>query len=215
MEHAALSPYDLFWQAGPVVKGVVLLLIAASMWCWVVILDTMISVVRLNRAVRAAQRGDARRSRLLAPVAEAGEAVAGVVYPSETHGTAKIRIETAMRHKAAELIESAEGGLPTLAVIASSAPFIGLFGTVWGIMTSFIGIAASKDTSLAVVAPGIAEALAATAIGLVAAIPAAIAYNRLGAALTKTGRRIGRLLDAEANTLAGRTTQAISAQPAE
>ena len=73
-----------------------------------------------------------------------------------------------------------KGALPNLAVISSVAPFIGLFGTVWGIMTAFSGIAQSQDTSLAVVAPGIAEALAATAYGLAAAIPASVGYNRIG-----------------------------------
>ena len=94
---------------------------------------------------------------------------------------------------------SAEGGLPNLAVISSVAPFIGLFGTVWGIMTSFVGIAAAKDTSLAVVAPGIAEALAATAYGLAAAIPASIGYNRIGAAFSRARRQ--RLV-ASASTIA-------------
>ena len=82
----------------------------------------------------------------------------------------------------------AEGGLSNLAVIASAAPFVGLFGTVWGIMSSFASIAGANDTSLAVVAPGIAEALAATAYGLAAAIPAAVGYNRIGAAFARLGR---------------------------
>ncbi|MFZ4806085.1 MAG: MotA/TolQ/ExbB proton channel family protein [Hyphomicrobiaceae bacterium] len=202
MDQMAITPLGLFWQAGPIVKGVIVLLLAASVWGWVIILDIWISVLRLNRATAAAARGDTRRVRLLSAIGAAGETAATVRYPSDSYADVKTRIETAMRHKAAELLEGAEGGLPTLAVIASSAPFVGLFGTVWGIMTSFIGIAASKDTSLAVVAPGIAEALAATAIGLVAAIPAAIAYNRLGAALSRAGRRIGRLIDGEAARLA-------------
>jgi biopolymer transport protein ExbB/TolQ len=88
--------------------------------------------------------------------------------------------------------------LPNLAVIASVAPFIGLFGTVYGIMTSFANIAEAKDTSLAVVAPGIAEALAATAWGLAAAIPAVVAYNRLGAALARAGQKLGHRIDERA-----------------
>jgi biopolymer transport protein ExbB/TolQ len=80
--------------------------------------------------------------------------------------------------------------LPFLATIGSAAPFIGLFGTVWGIMRSFMGIAATNDTSLAVVAPGIAEALLATGIGLVAAIPAVIAYNKLATALGRLAQRL-------------------------
>jgi biopolymer transport protein ExbB/TolQ len=95
----------------------------------------------------------------------------------------------------------AEGGLSNLAVIASVAPFVGLFGTVWGIMTAFAGIAEAKDTSLAVVAPGIAEALAATAYGLAAAIPAAFAYNRFVASFTKLGQDLSDLIEQHAVTL--------------
>ena len=97
-----------------------------------------------------------------------------------------------MGREARTLVARAEGGLPNLAIVSSVAPFVGLFGTVWGIMTSFAGIAEAQDTSLAVVAPGIAEALAATAYGLAAAIPATIGYNRIGAAF---GRVAAQLAD--------------------
>ena len=100
------------------------------------------------------------------------------------------RIEQAMRETAAGHLRRVEPGLPLLATIGSTAPFIGLLGTVWGIMHSFAGIAASNDTSLAVVAPGIAEALFATAIGLVAAIPAVMAYNKLATDLGRLGQRL-------------------------
>ena len=95
-----------------------------------------------------------------------------------------------MTRSGLDLLASAEGGLANLAVISSVAPFVGLFGTVWGIMASFVGIAAAKDTSLGVVAPGIAEALAATAYGLAAAIPASIGYNRLGAGFSRLGQQM-------------------------
>ena len=88
-----------------------------------------------------------------------------------------------------------ETHLPFLATLGSAAPFIGLFGTVWGIMRSFAGIAAANNTSLAVVAPGIAEALFATAIGLFAAIPAVIAYNRLTHGLDRLEAKLGRFAD--------------------
>ena len=110
-----------------------------------------------------------------------------------------------MRRRAREIIDREQAGLANLAVISSVAPFVGLLGTVWGIMTSFIGIAAAKDTSLAVVAPGIAEALAATAVGLAAAIPAAFAYNRLAAAFSAAGRRILNLTEQQAYRLGART----------
>jgi biopolymer transport protein ExbB/TolQ len=99
-------------------------------------------------------------------------------------------------HRAAQtLLARLEGSLPNLAVISSVAPFIGLFGTVWGIMISFSSIAESADTSLAVVAPGIAEALAATAVGLAAAIPATIGYNRLGSSLARAGQQLQQIVD--------------------
>jgi biopolymer transport protein ExbB/TolQ len=106
-----------------------------------------------------------------------------------------------MRRAAQTLLTRIEGGLPNLAVISSVAPFIGLFGTVWGIMASFFAIAEAKDTSLAVVAPGIAEALAATAIGLAAAIPATVAYNRLGASLARAGQQLQHLIEEDAVTI--------------
>ena len=108
----------------------------------------------------------------------------------ETVSERRARVTEKLMRGHIEVLMKAEGGLANLAVISSVAPFIGLFGTVWGIMASFVGIAAARDTSLAVVAPGIAEALAATAYGLAAAIPASIAYNRLGAAFTNIGQRM-------------------------
>jgi biopolymer transport protein ExbB/TolQ len=92
-----------------------------------------------------------------------------------------------------------------LAVVSSVAPFIGLFGTVWGIMNSFVGIAASKDTSLAVVAPGIAEALVVTALGLVAAIPASFAYNRFASVFSSLNRRLSRAIDDHVDMLTHKT----------
>ena len=176
----AIDPVELFHQAGPVVKGVIVLLIALSLWCWAIIANASLGLLRLKRMIRdlAATPTSGRA----ATVWQAATDEAVITYPDEGLGDRRARIQAAMRRQAQAQIERAQGGLANLAVIASVAPFIGLFGTVWGIMTSFIGIAAAKDTSLAVVAPGIAEALGATAIGLAAAIPAAFAYNRLAAA---------------------------------
>ena len=106
-----------------------------------------------------------------------------------------------MRRVAQALLGRLDSGLPSLAVISSVAPFIGLFGTVWGIMTSFASIADANDTSLAVVAPGIAEALAATAIGLAAAIPASIGYNRLASAIGRVAQSLDHLIDEKAVAL--------------
>jgi biopolymer transport protein ExbB/TolQ len=109
---------------------------------------------------------------------------------SESRFERRTRIERAMRTAMIDELKRLEKGLTLLATIGSTAPFIGLFGTVWGIMNSFTAIAASKDTSLAVVAPGIAEALFATAIGLVAAIPAVMAYNKLSGSLSAIAHRL-------------------------
>lgn len=117
-----------------------------------------------------------------------------------------------MTRAARDLILKAEAGLPNLAIVSSVAPFVGLFGTVWGIMTSFAGIAEARDTSLAVVAPGIAEALAATAWGLAAAIPASIGYNRIGALFNRTAIALDDFVQAEAERLIGADLERASAR---
>jgi biopolymer transport protein ExbB/TolQ len=180
------SMLGLFMAADWVVKGVMLLLALASIACWAVILDKVARIIRLRRAAArfgAAVAGgslkaeDASATRLLAAALREWRDT----DVNETRADRRTRIELALRGEIASLLEQARGGMTVLATTASAAPFIGLFGTVWGIMNAFFGIARAQDTSLAVVAPGIAEALFATAIGLAAAIPAVIAYNKLGA----------------------------------
>jgi biopolymer transport protein TolQ len=107
----------------------------------------------------------------------------------------QMRLERVMNIEISREVERLERGLLVLATVGSASPFIGLFGTVWGIMTSFQSIAASKNTSLAVVAPGIAEALFATAIGLVAAIPATIFYNKFSSEVNKQAQRLELFAD--------------------
>ena len=203
MPTTQLSVMDLFIHAGPVVKGVFLLLGLASIWCWAIILRCLLGVIALRRAVGRAERGAS--SDLVGHVVTAGESEAAHAFAGEPAAERRARIGAAMRRRAREIIDREQAGLANLAVISSVAPFVGLLGTVWGIMTSFIGIAAAKDTSLAVVAPGIAEALAATAVGLAAAIPAAFAYNRLAAAFSAAGRRILNLTEQQAYRLGART----------
>ena len=123
-------------------------------------------------------------------------------------GEVRDRLEQAMRGAMKRELKGIEKGLPFLATLGSAAPFIGLFGTVWGIMNSFTAIAQSKDTSLAVVAPGIAEALFATAVGLAAAIPAVIAYNQFTVALGRASDKIGPALAGLARSLARRGVEA-------
>ncbi len=189
-----LSPLALFLMADPVVKGVMLALALASIACWTVIFEKVGALRRLRREARAlaaAATGDRLPIEAVAARAGLTAAALGAGVPEwrlgqggrETDGEYRGRLEGVMRKAVADALAPAAAGLPLLATTGSVAPFVGLFGTVWGIMNSFSGIAASNDTSLAVVAPGIAEALFATAIGLVAAIPAVIAYNRLSVAL--------------------------------
>jgi biopolymer transport protein ExbB/TolQ len=192
---AFFSPIELFVHAGPVAKGVILLLIAASVWCWVLIIEGVLSVMRLNKAIRLTRnRTQNRSSQMLFGVIEAGRAAAALTLEGETAGEARARVAEAMSRAAQTLLARIEGGLPNLAVISAVAPFVGLFGTVWGIMVSFMGIAGAQDTSLAVVAPGIAQALAATAIGLAAAIPATVGYNRIGAALARASQGLQHVI---------------------
>ncbi|ACB95766.1 MotA/TolQ/ExbB proton channel family protein [Beijerinckia indica] len=205
METLSISPLSLFEQAGPVGKAVMAILLLASVWCWVLIIEALVSVSRLKKAVRLARSGGIHP--LVAPLLDAGQKAAATTIPGESVGEARIRIAEAMHRAAQTIMKKTEGGLPNLAVISSVAPFVGLFGTVWGIMTSFTGIAASKDTSLAVVAPGIAEALAATAYGLAAAIPATLGYNRIGAMLAGLGQTLSHLVEERAVMLISRSSQ--------
>jgi biopolymer transport protein ExbB/TolQ len=190
---SSLTPLGLFLQAGPVAKAVFLLLLAASIWCWVLIIEGLWGIRRLKKAINEA-RADGRHSGLLSPIIESGRQAATVAISGETAGESRTRVADCMHREAQALLARIEGGLPNLAVISSVAPFIGLFGTVWGIMVSFSSIGEAKDTSLAVVAPGIAAALAATAIGLAAAIPATVGYNRLGASLARASQQLHDLI---------------------
>ena len=200
---ATLSIVKLFMNADPVVKGVLLLLLAASVWSWAVIIDKL---WRLGAASRAAREHEVRAAAARSPqelsaterrdpaglIISAGlvESTAEPRPQPETAGERRERIERAMRLALNAELRRLEQRLPFLATLGSAAPFIGLFGTVWGIMRSFEGIAAAQNTSLAVVAPGIAEALFATAMGLAAAIPAVVAYNKITVDL---GRFAGRM----------------------
>ena len=199
MTQISLSPLGLFEQAGPVGKAIMLLLFFASIWCWVLMLEAWIGARRLRRAVALARGGEA--APLVAAILRAGDEAAGIQVAAETHADRRWRIGEGMTRTARALLLRAEKSLPSLAVISSSAPFIGLFGTVWGIMSAFGGIAEANDTSLAVVAPGIAEALAATAFGLAAAIPAAIGYNQLSALFSHVSADLDCLVQERADRL--------------
>jgi len=178
----------LFLQADPIVKGVMILLVIASIACWTVVFEKIVRLAAARRQAKAFEtmvRSGGTLDTTLKGIA--GHVVQAAIEAwrdqdsSETRAERRERIERAMRGALGLEMKRLRTGLSLLATSGSTAPFVGLFGTVWGIMNSFSSIARSQDTSLAVVAPGIAEALFATAIGLVVAIPAVMAYNKLTA----------------------------------
>jgi biopolymer transport protein TolQ len=194
-----LSLLGLFLQADPIVKGVIVLLICASIACWAIVFDKVVRLVRVGRDVgrfEAAAKFDAGLVGANPKDGLSGAILVAGVREWHDHGDGESRaerrerIERAMRSAMVGEIKRLESGLAYLATVGSTAPFVGLFGTVWGIMNSFTAIAQSHDTSLAVVAPGIAEALFATALGLVAAIPAVVAYNKFATALSGLAQRL-------------------------
>jgi len=192
-----LSMWALFARATFVVKLVMLVLILASFWAWAIIIQKLISYRRARREADAFDQRFWSGEPLDGLFEEIGpdpegpsERVfaAGMTEWQRSHRTdgaliagATARIDRSMDVAIAKESEGLQSGLQVLATVGSTAPFIGLFGTVWGIMHAFVAIAAQQDTSLVVVAPGIAEALLATALGLLAAIPAVIFYNKLSA----------------------------------
>ncbi|GEP10673.1 MotA/TolQ/ExbB proton channel family protein [Methylobacterium gnaphalii] len=176
----------LFLQADPIVKGVMIVLVIASIACWTVVFEKIVRLARarsqakaFNNQVQTGGSLDANEKGISGHIVQAGLEAWRDQDPTESRAERRDRIERAMRAALNLEVKRLQTGLPLLATSGSTAPFIGLFGTVWGIMNSFSSIAKSQDTSLAVVAPGIAEALFATAIGLVVAIPAVMAYNKL------------------------------------
>jgi biopolymer transport protein TolQ len=193
------SMLGLFLQADPIVKGVMLLLAAASVVCWAIIIDKVLRVAGLRRETQRLEALAAAEA--LTDVAAGDHLSASVLAAGrrewrdrtdagESRAEYRERLERAMRAAVAAELRRIDPGLPFLATVGSAAPFVGLFGTVWGIMNSFTAIAQSNDTSLAVVAPGIAEALFATALGLAAAIPAVVAYNKLAVAMGRAAQRL-------------------------
>ncbi|ABS68289.1 protein TolQ [Xanthobacter versatilis] len=203
---ADISFLGLFLQAHFVVKLVMIGLITSSIWVWAIIIDKWMLFSRNKREMDRFEQvfwsGQSLEDlyRTLAGRSNQGMAAIFVAAMREWkrtyEGSARSfaglnqRLDKVMNVTIAREVERLESRLLVLATVGSAGPFIGLFGTVWGIMTSFQSIAASKNTSLAVVAPGIAEALFATAMGLIAAIPATIFYNKF---ISQTGRQAQRL----------------------
>ncbi len=205
---ASLSLITLFLNAHIVVKCVMLGLGFASIWSWAIIVDKVLLFGRVRRQIDRFEKvfwsgqslEDLYRSLSSRPASAMAALFVAAMREWKRSFEAgarspiglQMRIDRVLDVTIARESERLESRLLFLATVGSAGPFIGLFGTVWGIMTSFQAIAASKNTSLAVVAPGIAEALMATALGLIAAIPAVIAYNKLASSAGKiTGRLEG------------------------
>ncbi len=193
-----LSPLAMFMDADTVVKSVMLGLLLASFLAWGIWIAKLVQIALANRQLTRAYRAlDAAATlqanlTLASPMAEIVSAARTEVETSSDLDAAGIkeRVASALTRIEAGAARRAQSGVAILGSIGATAPFIGLFGTVWGIMNSFIGIAESGTTNLSVVAPGIAEALLATAIGLVAAIPAVLFYNHLSRVLAAHRARL-------------------------
>ncbi len=203
-----LSLVGLFLQADIVVKLVMLLLLLASVWVWAIVFDKIFALRRVNREADAFEDRfwsggsledlyDQEGARPANPMAAVFGAAMGewrrsarVAGADMARGSVRDRIDRAMNVAVVREMDRLERWMVFLASVGSIAPFVGLFGTVWGIMHSFSAIAAMHNTNLSVVAPGIAEALFATAIGLVAAIPAVLAYNQISTSLARFASRL-------------------------
>ncbi len=217
----SFSALALFLRADWVVKSVLIGLAVASLWSWAIILDKLVRFAALNREADAFEDAVGSGRSLEEVSAQAGEQPGhplprmlqvamrewregrprGAVL-SETQGQLMIqRIDRGLDGVIARESQRTENGLGSLAIVATASPFIGLFGTVWGIMNAFQEIAVQRSTNLTVVAPAIAEALFATAIGLFAAIPAVIAYNRMSYGINRIEARLTRFADAFHGTL--------------
>ena len=205
-----MSIFGLFWQAGAVVKLVMLALVLCSVWSWAIIAQKRSIIARLKKSasrfedsfwsgepldklyerVKSARHDPFSRT-FVAGMSEWNAGVGGGL-PARASLRAGInqRIERSMDVTIGRELSELERGMTFLASVGSVSPFVGLFGTVWGIIGSFSAIASTNNTSLAVVAPGIAEALLATAMGLVAAIPAVIAYNTFSSELSRYSDRL-------------------------
>jgi biopolymer transport protein TolQ len=204
--------WALIADADPVVKIVLAVLLAASLWSWTIIFDKALRYARLRRRARAFERafwsGAALDDLYVQLGAKADHPMALMFAaamedwrdaprpgPAGEQSGLLHRISKIMGLTLERELESLERHLSSLATIGATAPFVGLFGTVWGIMNSFQSIALTKNTTLAVVAPGIAEALFATALGLVAAVPAVVAYNKLSGDLDRFANRVSNFAD--------------------
>ncbi len=218
---ADFSLWSLFLRADPVVKSVMGILVIASVWSWAVIFEKSMTFGRIKskankfedqfwsgkpldelyRKIRDKQ--DHPMARVFAAGMEEWSQAKSGGRTDALVISSRDRIDKMLNVSVARELEKAETNLGILATVGSVSPFIGLFGTVWGIMNAFTAIGMTKDTNLAVVAPGIAEALFATALGLIAAIPAVIGYNRYSGVLNSFAVRLQGFADEFSAILSG------------
>ena len=183
------SLMSLFIRADIVVKSVIIILIAASIYSWAIIIEKFKMFKKINQSTIEfeekfwkSKSAESFYNNLAAnkedPMSNVFKKTMQVVLKSRSRSNLNEKLTGLLESNIETEINVIEKNFSFLATVGSTAPFIGLFGTVWGIMNSFQSIAVSRNTSLAIVAPGIAEALFATALGLLAAIPAVVAYNK-------------------------------------
>lgn len=208
---ASMSVWSLFWRADLIVKLVMLILLGASVWSWAIIFDKSLRLRSLRNQASDFEEsfwsggsledlydrigrdpGHPMAAVFAAAMEELRRAMQrqDIIADDRLRAGVQQRINQAMHVSVDREMDRLERYMGFLATVGSTAPFVGLFGTVWGIMNAFTAIAVAKDTSLTVVAPGIAEALFATALGLLAAIPAVVAYNKLSSDLDRYGSRL-------------------------
>jgi biopolymer transport protein TolQ len=220
-----ITVWSLFLEADPVVKAVMLILAVASIWSWAVAVDKWLQFGDLEQHARKFERefwsgrsidemderaGDRPRdalSRVYAAAAREWREARRAGIAGDAAQLVLDRVDRLMSAQISREMGRASRNMGVLATVGASAPFIGLFGTVWGIMNAFTNIAAQQQTNLAVVAPGIAEALFATALGLVAAIPAVIFYNKFTGDLDRFGDRLDTFSDEVAARLSRRLSE--------
>lgn len=219
-----ITVLSLFLQADPVVKGVMLVLAVASVWSWAIAVEKWLQFGELEQNARRFERefwsgrslddmedrGDKPRDAMARVYAAASREWREARRTGAGADNAQLmldRVDRLMQAQISREMGRASRNMGVLATVGASAPFIGLFGTVWGIMNAFTNIAAQQQTNLAVVAPGIAEALFATALGLVAAIPAVIFYNKFTGDLDRFGDRLETFSDEVAARLSRRLSE--------
>jgi len=198
---ADFSILKLFIRADIIVKSVIIILIAASIYSWAIIFEKYRLFKKINKSSEEFENKfwKSRSAESLYnnlpeniddPMANVFKDTMQVIVKSKSKSNISSKLENMLEISIEKQMNAIEKSYTFLATVGSTAPFIGLFGTVWGIMNSFQSIAISRNTSLAIVAPGIAEALFATALGLLAAIPAVVAYNKFNSDSKKYSQKL-------------------------